>query len=82
MIHATDALSFTPYVGRKCWVDMPHMPGQFPGDVMLAVVVEGHREPQEGMAFVRQLATPAMPFPGEEGGWVSEQPLSRMMDAR
>ena len=49
MIHATDALSFTAHVGRKCWVDMPHMAGA---------------------------------FPGEEGGWVSEQPLTRMMDAR
>ena len=30
------------------------------------------------MAWVRQLATPAQPFPGEEGGWVSEQPWSRI----
>ena len=82
MIHATDALSFTAHVGRKCWVDMPHMAGAFPGDVMLAQVVEGHRPAREGMAWVRQLPTPALPFPGEEGGWVSEQPLTRMMDAR
>lgn len=82
MIHVTDELAFTPYVGRKCWVDMPHMPGQFPGDVMYAEVVEGHRAPQEGMTWVRALPTPAMPYVGEEGGWVTEQPVARMMDAR
>ena len=73
MIHSTDVLSFTPHVGRKCWVDMPHMTGAFPGDVMLAQVVEGHRPARDGMAWVRQLPTPALPFPGEEGGWVSER---------
>ena len=69
------------FVGQTVWVDMPHMPGAFAGDVMLAEVVEGHRDPQDGTVFVRQLATPAMPFPGNDGGWVSEQPTARMMPA-
>ncbi len=63
-------------VGLHCWVDMLHMRGMFPGDVMYAEVVEGHRKPQEGMCWVKQLPTPAMPYAGEEGGWVSEQPLA------
>ena len=76
-----DALTFTPWVGRKCWVDMPQRM-QFAGDVMYAQVVEGFRPAREGMAWVRQLATPAMPNPGEDGGWVSEQPVDQMMDAK
>ena len=59
--------------GMKVWVDMPHMVGHFPGDVMWAEVVEGHRQPQAGQVWVRQLPTPAQPYAGEEGGWVSEQ---------
>ena len=82
MFHATDALSFTAHVGRKCWVDMPHMAGAFPGDVMLAQVVEGSPTRPRGHGLGPSVPTPAMPFPGEEGGWVSEQPLTRMMDAR
>ena len=67
--------------GRKVWVDMPHMAGQFPGDVMRAELIDDsfmHRPAQPGMAWVRQLPTPAMPFAGAEGGWVSEQPKKRI----
>jgi hypothetical protein len=64
-------------IGQRVWVDMPHMADWFPGAVMFAEVIEGHREPQAGMVFVRQLPTAAMPYPGEEGGWVSEQPAIR-----
>ena len=73
----TDGTGELIMTGQKCWVDMPKRM-EFAGDVMYAEVIEGHREPQEGHIFVRQLATPAMPFPGEEGGWVSEQPLSQV----
>lgn len=67
--------------GRKVWVDMPHMADAFAGGVMRAELIDDsdmHRPAREGMAWVRQLATPAMPFPGEQGGWVSEQPWSRI----
>jgi|TARA_Y100000015_G_scaffold27590_1_gene26742 hypothetical protein len=67
--------------GRKVWVDMPHMADQYPGGVMRAELIDDSvmsRPAREGMAWVRQLATPAQPFPGEEGGWVSEQPWSRI----
>jgi hypothetical protein len=77
----TDGAGDLLMTGQKCWVDMPkHM--EFAGDVMWAEVIEGHRDPQEGHIFVRQLATPAMPNPGEQGGWVSEQPLIRVQGAR
>jgi hypothetical protein len=66
-------------VGQKAWIDMPHMAEWFPGGVMWAEVVEGYRDPQPGMIWVRQLSTPALPFPGEEGGWVSEQHASRCL---
>jgi hypothetical protein len=67
--------------GRKVWVDMPHMADQYPGGVMRAELIDDSvmsRPAREGMAWVRQLATPAQPFPGEEGGWVSEQPWPRI----
>jgi alkylation response protein AidB-like acyl-CoA dehydrogenase len=66
-------------IGQKVWVDMPHMADWFPGAVMYAEVIKGHREPQAGMVFVRQLPTTALPNPGEEGGWVSEQPATRCL---
>jgi hypothetical protein len=79
MVQTLDQMGETLAIGQKVWVDMPHMTGQFPGDVMFAEVVEGHRQPQPGMVWVRQLPTAAMPFPGEEGGWVSEQHASRCL---
>jgi len=30
-------------IGQKVWVDMPHMADWFPGAVMFAEVIEGHR---------------------------------------
>ena len=65
--------------GMKVWVDMPHMPGHFPGDVMYAEVVKGHRTAEAGQVWVRNLPTPAQPYAGEEGGWVSEQPAIRCL---
>lgn len=79
MLQLLDQMGETLSVGQKVWVDMPHMAGEFPGDVMFAEVVEGHRQPQPGMIWVRQLSTAAMPFAGEEGGWVSEQHASRCL---
>ena len=67
--------------GRLCWVDMPHMADAFPGAVMRAELIddaEMYRPARHGFAWVRQVATPAQPYPGEEGGWVSEQPWSRI----
>jgi hypothetical protein len=64
--------------GMVVWVDTPHMPGHFAGDVMKAEVVKGYREPQAGMIWVRTLPTPANPYPGEGGGWVSEHYLNRV----
>jgi len=40
------------------------------GKCFKAKVIEGHREPQHGMVWVRELATPANPV--EDGGWVTE----------
>ena len=67
--------------GRKVWVDMPHMADHFPGGVMRAELIDDQdmdRPAQPGMAWVRQIPTPAQPYAGEEGGWVSEQPWSRI----
>ena len=67
--------------GRKVWVDMPHMADYFPGAVMRAELIDDrymHRDARPGMAWVRQLATPALPNPGDDGGWVSEQPRTRI----
>lgn len=67
--------------GRKVWVDMPHMADYFPGAVMRAELIDDRymdRDARPGMAWVRQLATPALPNPGEGGGWVSEQPRTRI----
>lgn len=79
MLQALDQMGETLAIGQKVWVDMPHMPSWFPGAVMWAEVIEGYREPQPGMVWVRQLPTAAVPNPGEEGGWVSEQPASRCL---
>jgi hypothetical protein len=46
---------------------------------MWAEVVEGHRQPQPGQVWVRQLPTPAQPYVGEGGGWVSEQHCIRCL---
>lgn len=65
---------------HKVWVDMPK-DMEFVGDVMWAELIDDaqmHRPAQEGMAWVRQLPTPAMPNAGEDGGWVSEQPKIRI----
>lgn len=72
--------------GRKVWVDMPHMADQFPGGVMRAELIDDadmDRPAREGMAWVRQLSTPAQPVCGDRGSdpayaWVSEQPWSRI----
>ena len=77
MVQIFDQMGETLSIGQKVWVDMPHMPSWFPGAVMWAEVIKGHREPQPGMVWVRQLHTAALPDPGEEGGWVSEQHASR-----
>ena len=64
---------------QQVWVEMPHMADEFPGAVMLAELVnpaEMHRDAQPGMAWVRQVATPALPIVGT--AWVSEQPLARI----
>ena len=63
--------------GMKVWVDMPHMPQFFPGDVMYAEVVKGHRTAQAGQVWVKQLPTAACPVPGE--AWVSEQHAIRCL---
>ena len=63
--------------GMKVWVDMPHMPEFFPGDVMYAEVIEGHREAQQGQVWVRQIATAGCPIVGES--WVSEQHAIRCL---
>lgn len=65
--------------GMKVWVDMPHMPEWFPGDVMYAEVIEGHREPQPGQVWVRQLPTAALPLPKGMAAWVSEQHAIRCL---
>lgn len=73
------------FVGQAVWVDMPHMADAFPGAVMKAEIVhpaDMGRNAQPGLAWVRQVATPAQPYPGEDGGWVSEQPLSRIYACR
>jgi hypothetical protein len=64
----------------KVWVEMPKRM-EFAGDVMWAELIEDaemHRPAREGMAWVRQLPTPAMPYAGEEGGWVTEQPKAKI----
>ena len=63
--------------GMKVWVDMPHMPGFFPGDVMLAQVIEGHRKAQKGEVWVQQLPTPGCPIEGD--AWISEQHCHRCL---
>ena len=63
--------------GRKVWVDMPHMADHFPGGVMRAELIDDQdmdRPARHGMAWVRQVSTPAQPVVGE--AWVSEQPWS------
>jgi hypothetical protein len=79
MVQLLDQMGEALQAGQKVWVDMPHMADWFPGAVMWAEVIEGHRQPQPGMVWVRQLATPALPNPGEEGGWVSEQPANHCL---
>ncbi len=76
-MESLNGVELTP--GMKVWVDMPHMPEWFPGDVMYAEVVEGHREPQVGYVWVRQLATPALPLPKGMAAWVSEQHCIRCL---
>ena len=63
--------------GRKVWVEMVNDREGFPGGVMRAELVEDaemHRPARHGMAWVRQISTPAQPVVGE--AWVSEQPWS------
>ena len=67
--------------GRKVWVEMVNDREGFPGGVMYAELIDDqdmYRPAQPGMAWVRQIPTPAQPYAGEEGGWVSEQPWSRI----
>ena len=79
MVQLFDQMGEALQSGQKVWVDMPHMADWFPGAVMRAEVISGYRQAQPGMVWVRQLPTPALPNPGEEGGWVSEQPASRCL---
>ena len=79
--HTEEFTSPSGISGRKVWVEMPHMADCFPGGVMFAELIddsEMYRPAQPGHAWVRQLATPAKPYPGEDGGWVSEQPWSHI----
>ena len=64
-------------VGDLVWCDS--VVGM-PGSVMKAEVITGHREPQAGMVWVRQVATPAVPTL-VDGGWVTEWPASQIMHA-
>jgi hypothetical protein len=79
MVQLFDQMGETLSIGQKVWVDMPHMANWFPGAVMFAEVIEGYRDAQPGMIWVRQLPTAALPNAGEEGGWVSEQHASRCL---
>lgn len=57
-------------VGRKVWAEgASHL---FKEGSFKAEVIEGHRLPQPGMVWLRQIPTPAQPYVGEEGGWVTE----------
>jgi hypothetical protein len=63
--------------GMKVWVDMPHMSGVFPGDVMLALVIENQGQAEAGEIWVRQLPTPRCPIVGET--WISRQECRRCL---
>jgi len=63
--------------GMKVWVDMPHMPNAFAGDVMYAEVVDGALPAASGSVWVKQLATAACPIIGDP--WISEQPAIRCL---
>jgi len=57
-------------VGQKVWAEnASHL---FVQGSFRAEVIEGHRAPQPGMVWLRQLPTVAQPYVGEEGGWVTE----------
>ena len=63
--------------GRKVWVEMINDREGFPGGVMYAELIDDqdmYRPARHGMAWVRQVSTPAQPVVGE--AWVSEQPWS------
>ena len=63
--------------GMKVWVDMPHMPGVFPGDVMKALVIENQDQTDVGEIWVRQLPTPGCPIADE--AWISKQVCCRCL---
>lgn len=57
-------------VGQKVWAEnASHL---FAEGSFRAEVIKGHRAPQPGMIWLRQLPTVAQPYVGEEGGWVTE----------
>jgi len=63
--------------GMKVWVDMPHIPGVFPGDVMKALVIEDQGQTEAGEVWVKQLPTPKCPIVGE--AWISKQECCRCL---
>lgn len=67
-------------VGKKVWAESAHH--LFKEGSFKAEVIEGHRLPQPGMVWLRQLPTPAQPYVGEEGGWVTEWNAKNCLVAR
>jgi hypothetical protein len=57
-------------VGRRVWAENAF--NLFTEGCFRAEVIDGHRPPQSGMVWLRQLPTAAHPYVGEEGGWVTE----------
>jgi len=69
-IQMLDQLTALLMVGQKVWAEnASHL---FVQGSFRAEVIEGHRAPQPGMVWLRQLPTVAQPYVGEEGGWVTE----------
>jgi len=57
-------------IGQKVWAEnAAHL---FAEGSFRAEVIQGHRNAQPGMVWLRQLPTVAQPYVGEEGGWVTE----------
>jgi hypothetical protein len=57
-------------IGQKVWAEnAAHL---FAEGSFRAEVIQGHRNAQAGMVWLRQLPTPAQPYVGEGGGWVTE----------
>lgn len=67
-------------VGQKVWAENAYH--LFTEGSFRAEVIEGHRAPQPGMIWLRQLPTVAQPYVGEEGGWVTEWNTKNCLAAR